>query len=45
MLADEVLFIDEGRVIEHGTHERLMSNPAYAALLLAYEHEAEEGRQ
>ena len=37
MLADEVLFIDEGRVVAHGSHQELMDISAYADLLLAYE--------
>lgn len=43
MLADEVLFIDEGRVVAHGSHQSLMDIPAYADLLLAYEQDHEEG--
>jgi ABC-type multidrug transport system fused ATPase/permease subunit len=42
MLADEVVFIDGGRVVGHGSHEQLMvSQPGYARLLRAYEEEAE----
>jgi ABC-type multidrug transport system fused ATPase/permease subunit len=42
MLADEVVFIDGGRVVGYGNHEQLMvSQPGYARLLRAYEEEAE----
>lgn len=44
-LADEVVFIEGGRVLARGTHERLLAEvPAYAHLVTAYEqheHEAE----
>ncbi len=44
-LADEVVFIEGGRVLARGTHERLLTEvPAYAHLVTAYEqreHEAE----
>lgn len=40
-MADEVVFVDRGRVLARGTHEELMSAlPAYAELLTAYEREA-----
>jgi ABC-type multidrug transport system fused ATPase/permease subunit len=40
MLADEVVFVDEGRVVAHGPHEHLLRDvPGYAALLRAYESE------
>jgi ABC-type multidrug transport system fused ATPase/permease subunit len=45
MLAEEVLFIDEGRVVAHGTHQELMEIPAYSSLLLAYEHDREGGTE
>jgi ABC-type multidrug transport system fused ATPase/permease subunit len=41
MLADEVVFIEHGRVIAQGSHEELLaSTPGYARLLRAYEEEA-----
>jgi ATP-binding cassette subfamily B protein len=37
-LADEVLFLDGGRIADHGTHAELLErNPAYARLVNAYE--------
>ncbi|HEX9978803.1 MAG TPA: ABC transporter ATP-binding protein, partial [Acidimicrobiia bacterium] len=40
-LADEVIFVDEGRVVAQGTHaELLTTQPGYARLVQAYEHEA-----
>jgi ABC-type multidrug transport system fused ATPase/permease subunit len=39
-LADEVLFLDEGRIADRGTHQELLErNPAYATLVNAYETE------
>ncbi len=39
-LADEVLFLDGGRIADRGTHEDLLArNPAYARLVNAYENE------
>jgi ABC-type multidrug transport system fused ATPase/permease subunit len=41
-LADEVVFIDDRRIVAHGTHEELLaSTPAYADLVQAYERDAE----
>jgi ABC-type multidrug transport system fused ATPase/permease subunit len=41
-LADEVLFLDEGRIQAHGTHTELQSStPAYRDLVDAYEKDAE----
>jgi ABC-type multidrug transport system fused ATPase/permease subunit len=40
-LADEVIFVDDGRVIAQGTHRDLLAaHPGYARLVEAYEHEA-----
>jgi len=40
-LADTVVYLDEGRVVAHGTHaELLASQPGYARLLQAYEEDA-----
>ena len=36
-LADRVLFLDDGRIAAHGTHEELMGYPPYAAMVRAYE--------
>jgi ATP-binding cassette subfamily B protein len=42
-LADEVVHLDEGRVVGRGTHaELLATSPAYAQLVNAYEVDAEE---
>ncbi|HET6153782.1 MAG TPA: ABC transporter ATP-binding protein [Marmoricola sp.] len=39
-LADEVLFLDDGRIADRGPHEALLErNPAYARLVNAYENE------
>ena len=39
-LADEVLFLDGGRIVDRGTHQELLvRNPAYARLVNAYESE------
>jgi ATP-binding cassette subfamily B protein len=41
-LADEVLFLEGGRVADRGTHAELLArNPAYATLVNAYETERE----
>ena len=37
LLADRVVFIDRGRVRAQGTHEALLADPDYAALVTAYE--------
>ena len=40
-LADEVLFLDQKRILGHGTHEELLERvPGYARLVQAYEEEA-----
>jgi ATP-binding cassette subfamily B protein len=37
-LADDVLFVDQGRIVDHGTHDRLMRDvPAYRRLIEAFE--------
>jgi ABC-type multidrug transport system fused ATPase/permease subunit len=41
-LADEVVFVDGGRIVAHDRHERLLVQvPAYARLLRAYEQDAQ----
>ncbi|MGH3442098.1 MAG: ABC transporter ATP-binding protein, partial [Nitriliruptorales bacterium] len=41
VLADEVIYIEGGRIAAHGTHGELMRNqPGYVALLTAYEDDA-----
>ena len=43
-LADEVVFLRDGVVADHGTHRELLRrNVAYADLVNAYEQAAEEG--
>ncbi len=40
-LADEVIYVDEGRIVAHGTHEHLMADvPGYSRILAAYEEDA-----
>ena len=40
-LADEVVFVDDGRVVAQGSHAELLeAQPGYARLVQAYEHEA-----
>ncbi len=39
-LADRVLLLDGGRIVATGTHQELLSVPAYAALVRAYEEDA-----
>lgn len=37
-LADDVLFVEQGRIVDHGTHDRLMRDvPAYRELIEAFE--------
>jgi ABC-type multidrug transport system fused ATPase/permease subunit len=44
-LADEVVYIESGRVVAHGTHEQLLASvPGYIELVTAYE-KAEEERE
>jgi ATP-binding cassette, subfamily B, bacterial len=41
-LADEVVFLEEGRIVARGPHDRLLFEaPGYARLLQAYERDAE----
>jgi ABC-type multidrug transport system fused ATPase/permease subunit len=41
MLTDEVVFVDQGRVVAHGTHEELLATvPGYERILRAYEQDA-----
>ncbi|MGH8914439.1 MAG: ABC transporter ATP-binding protein, partial [Acidimicrobiia bacterium] len=40
-LADEVVYVDEGRVLAHGRHDHLLkTTPGYARLVQAYEEDA-----
>jgi ABC-type multidrug transport system fused ATPase/permease subunit len=39
-LADRVLLLEDGRITAEGTHRQLLSVPAYAALVRAYEQDA-----
>jgi ATP-binding cassette subfamily B protein len=42
-LADDVLYLDDGRVVAHGTHEELMAAvPAYRTLIEAFEQDRAE---
>jgi ABC-type multidrug transport system fused ATPase/permease subunit len=44
-LADEVIFIDDGQIVAHGTHGDLSRDvPGYARIVEAYAEEAEAGR-
>lgn len=43
LLADEVVYLEGGRVIDHGSHEQLLSRcPGYERLVTAYAREAAE---
>ncbi|MCI0425078.1 MAG: ABC transporter ATP-binding protein/permease [Actinobacteria bacterium] len=45
-LADEVVYVDERRILGHGTHAELLDTvPGYARLVHAYEEEARRLRQ
>jgi ABC-type multidrug transport system fused ATPase/permease subunit len=40
-LADEVVYVDNKRILGHGTHEELLKSvPGYTRLVQAYEEEA-----
>lgn len=42
-LADEVLYLADGRVVGHGTHDELMAtSAAYAELMQAFEHDRDD---
>ncbi len=41
-LADRVLFLDRGQLVGDGTHDELLADPQYAALVRAYEQAATE---
>ncbi len=46
MLTDEVVFVDDGRVVAHGTHENLLATvPGYERILRAYEEDAARREQ
>lgn len=43
LLADEVVYVEEGRVVDHGTHAELLGRcPGYERLVTAYAREAAE---
>jgi len=45
-LADEVVFVDQKRILGHGTHDDLIATqPGYARLVRAYEEEAKRLRE
>lgn len=45
-LADEVVFVDQRRIMGHGTHDDLIASlPGYARLVQAYEEEAKRLRE
>lgn len=45
-LADEVVFVDQKRILGHGTHDELIQvQPGYARLVQAYEEEARRLRE
>ena len=37
LLADSVVYLDEGRVVATGTHDELLKRDDYRALVTAYE--------
>ena len=45
-LADEVVYVDQKRILAHGTHDELIAaEPGYARLVRAYEEEAQRLRE
>jgi ATP-binding cassette subfamily B protein len=43
-LADEVAYVEQGRVLDRGTHQELIErSPGYRRLVTAYEHRGEDG--
>ncbi|MBW3604682.1 MAG: ABC transporter ATP-binding protein/permease [Actinobacteria bacterium] len=44
-LADEVVFVEDGRIVAHDRHETLLRLPAYSRLLRAYEQDAQRRDQ
>ncbi|HEY7627040.1 MAG TPA: ATP-binding cassette domain-containing protein, partial [Ilumatobacteraceae bacterium] len=45
-LADDVLYLSEGRVIAHGRHEELLADvPEYRRLMEAFEHDRAAGTE
>jgi ABC-type multidrug transport system fused ATPase/permease subunit len=45
-LADEVVYVDEKKILGHGTHQDLLNSvPGYARLVQAYEEEARRLQQ
>jgi ABC-type multidrug transport system fused ATPase/permease subunit len=46
MLADEVVFLDGGRIVAHGSHDELLATePGYARLLDAYDADTQRRRK
>ncbi len=44
-LADEIVYLEDGRVVGHGSHDELLATvPGYARLLTAYEEDAARRR-
>jgi ABC-type multidrug transport system fused ATPase/permease subunit len=43
VLADEVIYVERGRVVDHGSHDELLTRcPGYQRLVTAYAREAAE---
>ncbi len=46
LLADEVVFVEDGRVVAHGSHDQLLAEvPGYTRLLEAYDVDASPGAE